>query len=120
MSTPTLAPQARIGEAARILGEAGDERSWPKSREVAVLDAHQVYRRSQRYSAAGAGDVMKAQSRLWHHLEPFTRTSTQTPDGEPDVDAIDDAVDALVASVEWHCGPETAAYVAGDEGGEQE
>jgi hypothetical protein len=77
-----------------------------------------VYRRSQQvpFPAVGAGDLMKAQSRLWHQVEPHTRTDDRHPFSEPDADAIDDAMDALVASVEWHCGPDAAAFVSGTEG----
>ena len=86
-----------------------------------VLDAWQVYRRSQQipFPPAGGGDLIKAQSRLWHHLEAYTRTDDRYPGGEPDADVIDDAIDALVASVEWHCGDEAAAFVSGTEGGER-
>ena len=91
----------------------------PSLAEILILDAWQVYRRSQQIPfPPNAGPVIKAQSRLWHHLEPFTRTSMRPADGEPDADAIDDAIDALVASVEWHCGAQAAAFVAGDDEGQ--
>jgi|GEM_PF-3180932 len=88
----------------------------PSLQEVVVLDAWQVYRRSQRipFPETGAGELIMAQSRLCHYLGPFTRTDNKDPGIEPDVDAIDEAVDALVAAVEWHRGPEDAAFVAGD------
>ena len=77
----------------------------------AVLDAWQVYRRSQQIPfPADAGDLMKAQSRLFHYAEPYA--SGREPMGEADVDAIEDAADALVAAVEWHCGAEAAAHVS--------
>jgi hypothetical protein len=87
----------------------------PATAEV-VLDAWQAYRRSQRipFPAHGAGDLMKAQSRLFHYAEPYA--SGREPMDWADVGAIDDAIDALVASVEWACGPEAAAFVAGDHG----
>ena len=62
---------------------------------------------------------MKAQSRLWHQVEPHTRTYGRHPLGEPDADAIDDTIDGLVAAVEWHCGPDAAAFVSGTEGGQE-
>ena len=81
-----------------------------------LSDAWQFYRRSQQIPfPANPGNLMKAQSRLWHHVEPHTRTYGRNPAAVPDVDAIDDAVDALVASVEWHCGSEAAAFVSGEE-----
>ena len=82
-----------------------------------LSDAWQVYRRSQQIPfPANPGNLMKAQSRLWHQVEPHTRTDDRNPLAEPDVDAIDDAVDALVASVEWSCGSEAAAFVSGEKG----
>ena len=89
----------------------------PSQHDV-ILDAHQVYRRSQQipFPARSAGDLTKAQSRLWHLLEPHTRTDDRNPFPGPDVDAIDDAIDAFVAAVEWACGGQAAAFVAGDEG----
>ena len=85
-----------------------------------ILDAWQVYRRSQQipFPAAGAGDLMKAQSRLVNLVKPFTRTDDRNPLARPDTDAVDDAIDALVAAVEWHCGQDAAAFVSGTEGGE--
>ena len=96
------------------------------SQQDVILDAWQVYRRSQQipFPARGAGDLMKAQSRLWHLLEPHTRTDDRNPFPGPDMDAIDDAIDVFVAAVEWACGADAAAFVAGDasvsgaEGGE--
>jgi hypothetical protein len=86
----------------------------------ALDDAWHVYRRSQKVPfPADPGPFMRAQSKLWHEMEPHTRTDDSNPFGRPDVDAIEDAVYALVASVEWSCGPEAAAFVAGIEGGER-
>lgn len=81
-----------------------------------VADAWQVYRRSQQIPMAlsGAGDLMMAQSRLFILAEPSA--SGRVPAGEADLDAIEDAVDALVASVEWHFGGVAAARVSGEEG----
>jgi len=81
-----------------------------------VLDAWQVYRRAQDipFPAEGAGELMAAQSRLFHLAEPSA--SGRVPAGEADLDAIWDAVDALVTAVEWHCGDESAAYVSGQDG----
>ncbi len=91
----------------------------PPQQDV-ILDAHQVYRRSQQipFPAQGTGDLMKAQSRLWHQIEPFTRTDGRAPGFEPDRDAIDDAIDVFVAAVEWACGADAAAFVAGDDEGQ--
>lgn len=90
------------------------------SHQDVILDAHQVYRRSQQipFPARSAGDLMKAQSRLWHQIEPFTRTDDRAPGFEPDMDAIDDALDVFVAAVEWACGGQAAAFVAGDDEGQ--
>jgi hypothetical protein len=95
MSTATIAPPADTRADSEI-----------------VLDAWQVYRRSQQIPfPAAAGDLMKAQSRLFHYAEPYA--SGREPMDEADADAIADAIDALVAAVEWHCGPEAAAHVSG-------
>ncbi len=90
------------------------------SQQDVILDAWQVYRRSQQipFPARSAGDLMKAQSRLWHLLEPHTRTDDRTPFPGPDMDAIDDALDVFVAAVEWACGADAAAFVAGDDEGQ--
>jgi hypothetical protein len=79
-----------------------------------VSDAWQIYRRAQQipFPADGAGDLMTAQSRLFALAEPSA--SGRVPAGEADLEAIEDAADALVASVEWHCGAEAASFVAGD------
>ena len=82
-----------------------------------ILDAWQVYRRSQQVPFSPA--LARAQSDLWHQVEPFTRTDDRNPFAEPDADAIDDAIDDLIAAIEWHCGDEAAAFVSGTEGGEQ-
>jgi hypothetical protein len=88
-----------------------------------ILDAHALYRRSQDpfrvpLPADGAGDLFKAQDRLWLLLEPHTRTDNRRPVSEPDAEGIEDAADALVAAIEWHCGDAAATWVAGIEGGE--
>ena len=89
-------------------GEITDTRTASK----VVLDAWQVYRRSQQIPfPAAAGDLMKAQSRLFHYTEPYA--SGRKPMGEADTDAIEDAIDALVAAVEWHCDAEAVAHVSG-------
>jgi hypothetical protein len=79
-----------------------------------VADAWQVYRRAQEvaFGVDGAGDLMAAQSRLFGLAEPSA--SGRVPALEADLEAIEDAVDALVAAVEWACGTGAAAYVAGD------
>jgi len=87
------------------------------AREIIITRAHQVYRRSQDIPVppACAGHLARAQSRLWHHIEPYTRTVGRASLCEADVDAIGDGLDDLVSSVEWHCGEEVAAGVAGDD-----
>lgn len=84
-----------------------------------VNDAWQVYRRAQEipFPAQGAGDLMAAQSRLFTLTEPYTRTRIGGgPRQAPDLDAIEDAADALIAAVAWHCGDAAADWVAdGDE-----
>jgi hypothetical protein len=84
----------------------------------AVTDAWQVYRRSQ-LIPPGPPDLMNARSLLLRLLEPHTRTwGAPAPFlVTPDLDAIEDAADSLVAAVEWHYGTETAARVAGDHEG---
>jgi hypothetical protein len=91
---------------------------------VIVSDAWQVYRRSQEIPfPADPGDLMKAQSRLFILAEPLASGRISLAEavliaGEDalaaQVEAIEDAADALVASVEWHCGTEAASFVAGD------
>jgi hypothetical protein len=88
-----------------------------------VLDAHALYRRSQDpfrvpLPADGAGDLFKAQDRLWLLLEPHTRTDDRHSLPVLDAEGIEDAADALVAAIEWHCGDAAAAWVAGIEGGQ--
>jgi hypothetical protein len=106
----------------------GDGMSAPAVTEATpyaiVSDAWQVYRRSQEIPfPADPGDLMKAQSRLFTLAEPFA--SGRVPLAMADllagedvvaalVEAIEDAADALVASIEWHCGTEAASFVAGD------
>ena len=86
----------------------------PSLREV-ILDAWQLYRRSQQIPfPADPGPLIRAQSRLWHQVEAFTRTDDRNLFAEPDTEAIDDAIDELVAVVEWHCGDAAATFVAGD------
>ena len=86
----------------------------------AIAAGWQAYRRSQQipFPAHGGGDLIRAQSRLWHQVEPHTRTDDRNPAAEPDADAIEDAIDDLAAAVEWHCGTDAAAFVSGTEGGE--
>jgi hypothetical protein len=81
-----------------------------------VLEAWALYRRSQDVPvpADGAGDLIEARDVLFRLAAPYA--SGQEPMGEADVDRIEDAADALVASVEWHCGEQAAAYVSGEEG----
>jgi hypothetical protein len=94
----------------------------PETPAEIIAYGWEVYRRSQQapfpQDPEAAGTLMRAQSRLWHQVEPHTRTDGRHPPGEPDADAIDDAIDALVAAVEWHCGTSAAAFVSGTEGGE--
>jgi hypothetical protein len=83
-----------------------------------VLDAWALYRRSQQVPVpANPGDLIEARDVLFRLAEPFA--SGREPMGEADVDAIEDAADRLAATVEWHCGEQAAAYVSGEEGGEQ-
>jgi hypothetical protein len=77
-----------------------------------VLDAWQVYRRAQQVPFKPA--VVKAQSDLFRQVDRFTRTDDRHPFAGPDTGAIEDAINALVASVEWHCGPDAAAHVSGE------
>ena len=78
-----------------------------------VLDAWHVYRRAQQIPfPADPGDLMKAQSRLFSQVQAFTATCS-SPSAGPDTAAIEDAIDALVAAVEWHCGQDAAAHVSG-------
>ena len=81
-----------------------------------ILDAWQVYRRAQQVPFIP--EISKAQYRLMHLVEAFTRTDDRHPPARPDTDSIADAIDVLVAAIEWHCGPEAAAYVSGEEGGD--
>lgn len=77
-----------------------------------VITAWALYRRSQ-LIPAGPPDLMGARTALLRLLEPHTRTWGA---GwlAPDLDAVEDAADALVAAVEWHLGTVTASFVAGD------
>ena len=79
-----------------------------------ILNAWHVYRRSQQIPFHPA--LSKAQRDLFRQVDAFTRTSIYGPPsfGTADTDAIDDAIDALVAAAEWHCGPDAAAHVSGD------
>jgi hypothetical protein len=81
-----------------------------------VIAAWELYRRSQ-LIGAGSPDLINAQSALLRLLEPHTRTLD--PDywaGTPDLEAIDDAADLMVAYIEFCFGTETASAVAGDDG----
>jgi hypothetical protein len=77
-----------------------------------VISAWALYRRSQ-LIPAGPPDLINARAALLRLLEPHTRTYSQDfPATLPDLDAIEDAADTLVAAVEWHCGTGTASFVA--------
>jgi hypothetical protein len=80
-------------------------------REV-VLDAWQVYRRAQQVPFHPA--LVKVQSDLWHQVAAYTDTYYRRLFLNLDTAAIEDAIDALVAAVEYHCGPDAAAHVSGD------
>jgi hypothetical protein len=80
-----------------------------------VIEAWALYRRSQLLPASP--DLLSAQAALLRLLEPHTRTLD--PDywaGTPDLEAIDDAADLMVAYIEFCFGTETASAVAGDDG----
>jgi hypothetical protein len=82
---------------------------------VIVLDAWALYRRSQDIPVpANPGDLIEKRAVL-HRLAAQYASGQEPMDGA-DVDGIEDAADALVASVEWHCGPGWAAHVAGEQG----
>jgi hypothetical protein len=84
-----------------------------------VLEAWALYRRSQQVPVpANPGDLIRARDVLHSCLDPHARTRVTAPATGPDLDAIEDAADALIAAVEWHCGPEWAARVSGEEGGQ--
>jgi hypothetical protein len=64
-----------------------------------VICAWQAYRASQQ--APWTPGLGQAQSRLWHLLEPHTRTDDRAPQdaGEPDTEAICEALDDLVTAL---------------------
>jgi hypothetical protein len=81
-----------------------------------VADAWQVYRRAELVPAAA--ELIQKRAALHSLLDPHCLTyGKPLAAPEPDVAAIEDAVDALVAAVEWHCGTGAAAFVAGDSEG---
>ena len=81
-----------------------------------ILTTWALYRRSQAVDipAAGAGDLIRAQSRLVHLVGPYTTSYGPRPVDPPDYDAIWRAVEDLFAVIEWHCGRDVADQV-GDE-----
>jgi hypothetical protein len=82
----------------------------------AVFSAWDAYRRSQEvpWPAIGGGEVLKAQSRLWHLAEPYA--SGRESMGGADLGAIGTATADLAAKVRRYCGDGAADYVNGTEG----
>ena len=81
-----------------------------------VSAAWDAFRRSQEipWPMTGGGEVLKAQSRLWHVTEPYA--SGREPMGRADLGAIGSARDDLAAKVRRYCGDQAGAYVSGSEG----
>lgn len=80
-----------------------------------VSQAWDAYRRSQEipWPATGGGEVLKAQSVLWHLTEPYA--SGREAVGGADLDAIGSARADLAAKVRRYCGDAAGAYVGGSE-----
>ena len=79
-----------------------------------VLAAWALYRRSQTLPMPpNAGDLFLAQDKLHSLVGPYCCTAAAfrvLP--PPDLDAIEDAVDGLLSSIEWHFGAGTAALIS--------
>ena len=75
----------------------------------------EVYRRTQQipFPMTGGGEVMKAQSRLWHLAEPFASGRHET--GAP-LAAITAATTDLIGAVRRYCGTAYAAFASGQDG----
>ncbi len=80
-----------------------------------VHAAWDTYRRSQEipWPATGGGEVLKAQSRLWHLAEPYA--SGREPLDGADLAAIETARADLAGKVLRYCGPEAAAVIGSED-----
>ena len=74
-----------------------------------------VYRRTQQipWPAAGGGEVMKAQSRLWHLVEPYASGRHEVG---ADLPGIRRATGDLIAAVKRYCGSAYAEFASGQDG----
>jgi len=87
----------------------------PETYAEVVAYGWEVYRRTQQipWPVAGGGEVMKAQSRLWHLVEPYA--SGRKFYGA-DFAAIQRATGDLIAAVKRYCGDAYAEFASGQDG----
>ena len=88
----------------------------PETYAEVVAYGWEVYRRTQQipWPVAGGGEVMKAQSRLWHLVAPYA-TGTGSGVGA-DFAGIRRATGDLIAAVKRYCGDAYAEFASGQDG----
>jgi len=87
----------------------------PETYAEVVNYGWEVCRRTQQipWPMVGGGEVMKAQSRLWHLVEPYASGRHEVG---ADFSAIRRATGDLIAAVRRYCGSAYAEFASGRDG----
>jgi hypothetical protein len=95
-----------------------DKTIVPETPAEIIAYGWEVYRRSQQIPspAQGAGELIKAQSRLFHRVAPHACAPVYAPWHGWDLPGITEATADLITAIHEHCGEANAAFASGQDG----